>query len=86
MGGTWMAFVMGFGGLRVRDGRLIFNPFLPPNWKSYSFKINFRGAHIEVIKDQEKFTIFNHSSVPAPVTVFGKNYLISGNETREFLK
>jgi maltose phosphorylase len=86
MGGTWMAFVMGFGGLRVWNDRLVFNPFLPPNWKCYSFKVNFRGAHVKVIKDQERFTIFNHSSVPVPATVWGKEYLIGGNETREFLK
>jgi trehalose/maltose hydrolase-like predicted phosphorylase len=29
MGGTWMAVVMGLGGMRFRDGKLIFNPILP---------------------------------------------------------
>jgi maltose phosphorylase len=43
MGGTWMAFVMGFGGMRARDNKLILNPFLPSRWKSYQFRIDFRG-------------------------------------------
>ncbi len=29
MGGTWMAFVQGFGGMRVRNGKIYFNPFIP---------------------------------------------------------
>lgn len=33
MGGTWMAFVMGFGGMRAKNDRLVFNPFLPKKWK-----------------------------------------------------
>ncbi|MFW6246035.1 MAG: family 65 glycosyl hydrolase domain-containing protein, partial [Tangfeifania sp.] len=28
MGGTWMSVVLGFGGVRVKNDRLIFNPFL----------------------------------------------------------
>jgi maltose phosphorylase len=86
MGGTWMAFVLGFGGLRVRNDRLVFNPILPPNWKCYSFRINFRGAHIKVKKENKKFTIFNHSDVSVQVSVWEKDFLLGGNEIREFLK
>jgi maltose phosphorylase len=86
MAGTWMAFVMGFGGLRVKNDRLVFNPFLPPKWKFYSFRVNFRGAQLEVKKEFEKFTIFNHSAVSVQINVWGKDYILGGNETREFLK
>ena len=44
MAGTWMSIVEGFAGMRVRDGKLILNPFLPKNWSSFSFKVFFRGA------------------------------------------
>ncbi|MES2798077.1 MAG: family 65 glycosyl hydrolase domain-containing protein, partial [Bacteroidota bacterium] len=43
MAGTWMSIVKGFGGMRIVDNELKFSPFLPNNWKSFSFKIRFRG-------------------------------------------
>ena len=48
MAGTWMSVVEGFGGMRVKDGRLLFNPFLPVKWTSFSFNIGFRGTLIKV--------------------------------------
>ena len=48
MAGTWMSVIKGFGGMRVRDGKLHFNPFIPDQWKSYSFKLEFRGRVIQV--------------------------------------
>ncbi len=48
MAGTWMSVVKGFGGMRVREGKLHFNPFIPDQWKSYSFKVEFRGRVIKV--------------------------------------
>jgi maltose phosphorylase len=43
MAGTWMSVVEGFGGMRVKDGVLSFNPLLPAEWMALSFKIGFRG-------------------------------------------
>lgn len=84
MGGTWMAFVMGFGGVRVKNDRLIFHPFLPEKWKSWSFRINFRGAHLEVTLKKDHFTIVNHSEKPVLVEVWNKPATIDGNSKKEF--
>jgi len=46
MAGSWMAVVQGFAGMRVRDGRLTFDPKLPKHWTHLSFKVNFRGEVI----------------------------------------
>lgn len=48
MAGTWMSLVKGFGGMRIKDGKLCFNPFIPEQWKSYSFRLEFRGRVIKV--------------------------------------
>ena len=48
MAGTWMSVVKGFGGMRVRDGKLHFTPFIPDQWKSYSFRLEFRERVIKV--------------------------------------
>ncbi len=86
MGGTWMAFVMGFGGMRAKNDRLVFNPFLPEKWKSYSFKINFRGADLEVKKELNSFSIKNHSNVEVPVIVWDQEALIKENYKMKFTK
>jgi maltose phosphorylase len=53
MAGTWMSIVKGFAGMRVKNGELKFNPFIPDEWESFSFKIRFDGKIklIRVSKD-----------------------------------
>ena len=48
MAGTWMSIVEGFGGMRIRDGLLYFEPRIPEQWDNYTFKINFRGRSLKV--------------------------------------
>ncbi|WP_203257646.1 glycoside hydrolase family 65 protein [Hyunsoonleella ulvae] len=54
MAGTWMSIVEGFGGMRVKDGKLSFAPKIPKQWKGYSFKINFRDHVLKVNVTQEQ--------------------------------
>ncbi|MBT1712276.1 glycoside hydrolase family 65 protein [Fulvivirgaceae bacterium PWU5] len=53
MAGTWMSVVRGFGGMRVKNETLYFTPFIPDQWASYSFRVEFRGRvlKIKVSKD-----------------------------------
>ena len=59
MAGTWMSIVEGFGGMRVKDNALHFEPRIPVQWEGYSFKINFRNRILKVAvqKDETKFTL-----------------------------
>ncbi len=68
MAGTWMSVVKGFGGMRVRNGQLHFNPILPKNWDGYSFKIGFKGRLLE-IKVTKKGTIIQNTGAEA-LTIF----------------
>ena len=54
MAGTWMSVIKGFGGMRVRDGKLCFNPFIPEKWKSYSFRLEFRNRVIKLKVTKDK--------------------------------
>ena len=47
-GGTWLALVAGFGGLRDADGDVRFNPRLPAEWERLCFRIEVRGQLLEV--------------------------------------
>ena len=54
MGGTWMAVVYGFAGLRIKEDCISLTPRLPRNWNGLKFKILYKGAHIEVeLKDSK---------------------------------
>ncbi|HNW50719.1 MAG TPA: family 65 glycosyl hydrolase domain-containing protein [Prolixibacteraceae bacterium] len=75
MGGTWMAIVIGFGGLRVNDGVLTIKPFIPDGWKAYSFRISFRGAHLDVKVSRGKVEIVNHSPVELQIGL--ENQIVS---------
>lgn len=86
MGGTWMAFVMGFGGMRVQNNSLVLNPFLPENWKSYQFRINFRGAHLNLKKEKGQLTIVNDSKPSVQLEVWGTKTEMGGESKMNFKK
>ncbi|MBE5827585.1 MAG: glycoside hydrolase family 65 protein [Butyrivibrio sp.] len=48
MGGSYMAFIYGFGGIRIDEEGLFINPFLPGMIKGYSFKFKYQGRLISV--------------------------------------
>lgn len=78
MAGTWMSVVHGFGGLRVKDGVLHLNPFIPGHWSSFSFKVMFRGSRLKVNVKGHETLIVNETDTPAVLNVNGKEYAISG--------
>ncbi|RZA03579.1 MAG: glycoside hydrolase family 65 protein [Sphingobacteriaceae bacterium] len=72
MAGTWMAVVEGFGGMRVKNGMLSFDPFLPGKWESFSFNVGFRGAILNVKVSKSGVDIKNLSGIPITVLVHGQ--------------
>ncbi|HZX57636.1 MAG TPA: glycosyl hydrolase family 65 protein, partial [Mucilaginibacter sp.] len=79
MAGTWMSVVEGFGGMRVRDGKLSFQPFLPAKWNSFSFHIGFRGTLLNIKVGKEGVQIKNLSGKEVIVLIYGKEQLVKGN-------
>ncbi len=79
MAGTWMAVVQGFGGMRVKDGVLHFNPLLPAEWKALSFQIGFRGALLKVKLSGTGVTVENLSDKALEVIVMSNKQLIVAN-------
>jgi len=59
MGGTWMSVIYGFGGMRIKEGLLSFDPLLPVNWKALSFKILYRGRVLQVSIDKDRVELEN---------------------------
>ena len=80
MAGTWMAVVEGFGGMRVRNGKLSFNPFLPAKWESFSFNIGFRGSVINIKVSKDGVQVKNLSDKEITVLIYGKEQTIKDKE------
>jgi maltose phosphorylase len=76
MAGTWMSVVEGFGGMRVRDGKLSFHPFLPAKWQSFSFNVGFRGTLLNVKVSQDGVHIKHLSGNEVTVLVYDKEQVI----------
>ncbi|MBN2763212.1 MAG: glycoside hydrolase family 65 protein [Bacteroidales bacterium] len=86
MAGTYMAIIEGFAGKRVKEGRLVFNPQMPPKWKSFSFKIIFRGSHLKVEVSNNRVVITNESDHSVEVIVYDHDYDIAENSSVEILR
>jgi maltose phosphorylase len=80
MAGTWMSVVEGFGGMRVKDGKLSFKPFLPKKWTSFSFHVGFRGTLLKVKVDNAGVRVKNLSGKEITVIVYGQDEIIKGND------
>lgn len=65
MAGTWMSIVEGFGGMRIKNNMLSFEPKIPKQWNSYSFKVNFRNTIVKVNVQQNgtNFTVDGNEEV-----------------------
>jgi maltose phosphorylase len=59
MGGTWMSVIYGFGGMKIKEGLLSFEPVLPENWEALSFKILYRERILQVRIEKGKVGIEN---------------------------
>jgi maltose phosphorylase len=77
MAGTWMSLVKGFGGMRVRNGQLHFNPFIPDQWKSYSFRLEFRDRVIKVKVGKDKTDTVLEQGEPLEVIMNGKPVMLT---------
>jgi maltose phosphorylase len=84
MGGTWMAIVEGFAGLRVQDGKLKLNPSLPESWKSYSFRIIYKNALLKITVNSDGSIIENTSSSEAIVFIGDEKVVVGAESVMEY--
>jgi len=76
MAGSWLALAWGFGGLRIEDGRLAFDPTLPQTWRGYRFGVNWKRRLItlQVVGDRAHYTLAD--GVPIEIEHAGKRVLL----------
>lgn len=84
MAGTWLSIIQGFGGMRNFENKLTFRPQIPKNWKSYSFKINYRNTILKVYVDHSKCEfIIENSNSHLEILVNDKKHTIKSEEQLE---
>ena len=79
MAGTWMSIVEGFGGMRIKNDMLSFEPKIPTQWERYSFKINFRNQVVKVSVSQNETTFELSGTNDLNILVNGVEMTISPN-------
>lgn len=79
MAGSWLSVVEGFGGMRVRDGVLSFDPRLPGGWESLAFKVNFRGRVLTVKATPAAVEVTNEGD-PLEIEIRGMRRLVAVRE------
>ncbi|MBO0936768.1 glycoside hydrolase family 65 protein [Fibrella sp. HMF5335] len=83
MAGTWLAVVQGFGGMRVTADGLSLAPYCPDGWTSFSFKIRFRGALLQVTTTQQTVSVENFSPQPITLHMHGQTVTVGANAKQE---
>lgn len=79
MAGTWMSIVEGFGGMRVKDDTLHFEPRIPEQWSGYSFKVNFRNQVVKISIQAGETKLSLEGTQPITVYVNGKAVTVEPN-------
>jgi alpha,alpha-trehalose phosphorylase len=79
MGGTWMAIIFGFGGLRIKENGINLHPMLPKQWEGYTFPLQYkdRKLEIEVSKGETRVQLFTGENLE--ITIYGKSLTIEKN-------
>jgi alpha,alpha-trehalose phosphorylase len=80
MGGTWMAIIFGFGGLRIKEDGLTLQPLVPKQWEGYTFPLQYKGRELSVEVSPENTTIKMLSGEELMITVYGQTYVIQQDE------
>lgn len=77
MAGTWMSIVEGFGGMRIKNDTISFETRIPSQWKSYSFKVNFRNHVLKVSVTQNETSFELEGGNEINILVNGEKVTVS---------
>lgn len=72
MGGSWMAIVFGFGGVRISESGLSLRPVIPDQWRSYSFHLVFQGRNLAISIQDKKGICVLESGQPLTVRIYDR--------------
>ncbi|HWO77030.1 MAG TPA: glycosyl hydrolase family 65 protein [Bacillus sp. (in: firmicutes)] len=77
MGGTWMAIVYGFAGLRIKETGVSLAPRLPKHWTGYIFRFQTEGSTLEVKVEQQGVRLRKLTGADVSIKIYGEDYCTS---------
>lgn len=77
MGGTWLAIVFGFAGLRLKETGISFAPMLPREWQSYAFNLMYEGNLLRVTVTEKEMSIQLVEGERLNVAIDGRVYKVN---------
>lgn len=77
LGGTFMAIVYGFGGLRIKENGLFIAPALPQQWDGYDFKVRFEDSLIGVEVKRGVCDISLLSGTAKDIHIYGEKHQLN---------
>ena len=84
MGGTYMAVVYGFGGLRIKESGLSLAPHLPKTWEGYRFRILYEDSRMEIQVDRKQCRVKLMEGTEKKIRIYGEEYVLKDILTVEF--
>ena len=81
MARPWMNIGQGLCGMRTDGDVIDFNPSIPKKWKSFTFRLLYRGSVLEVKVTKKDVTFTVTEGEPISIRVFGKKTKVSGDGT-----
>jgi len=77
LGGSWLALVMGFAGMRLNEDGLHFRFLQPRQWERTGFRIRYLGRLIHIQMEREKTTLSIEEGEPVQVYVNGEQLCLT---------
>jgi len=76
---AWMNIVFGYGGLRTDGPALTFRPSCPAAWKSFAFRLRYRGSLLEVCSTGEQASFRVVEGQPLTIKIYDAIYTIESD-------
>jgi trehalose/maltose hydrolase-like predicted phosphorylase len=83
LGGLWQAVVLGFAGLELGSDAITLAPRLPPEWRSMSFTVRWRGRRIQVRIAGDAARLAVDDGEPVAIRIGGETHSVQGGGTSE---
>jgi len=79
-GGVWEALVSGFGGLRDYNGVISFDPRLPDEWPSLTFRFTIQGTRVRATLTADQYEFAVEDGTEATLAVRGQQVTVRSGE------
>ena len=83
LGGVWQAIVLGFAGLDLGGNVISLTPRLPPEWRSVSFAVRWRGRPVQVRIAGDNVRVAIADGDPVQIRIGGQTHTVQGGSALE---